>query len=109
MWWLSLAIGLCAVASIVLAIRGSWLAARKVARAAVFTTLALLPVELGLLIYGFGQVATADSSSKATMLAKAISCGMNCSLPAFPGGVAAVVVWALSNKRLRAAAASTAA
>lgn len=102
MWCLSLAIGISAVASVALAIGGRWVLARKLARASVFGTLALLSLGALLLICGLGQVAGADSSLKAALLAEAIASAIHCSLPVLPSIVAAVVVWTLSNKRLPA-------
>lgn len=100
MWCLSLAIGISAVVSVAWAIGGRWLLARKLARASVFGTLALLSLGVFLLIFGLGYVADPDPASKAGLLAEFIICALNGSLIVLPSIVAAVVVWILSNKRL---------
>lgn len=102
LWWLSGAVALSAAVGVVFATRRRWLPARTWARAAVFGSLALPPLDVGWMIYGFSQVADAESMSKAAVLARAISCGLNCSVLVVPSFVAALVVRTVSRRRLRA-------
>jgi hypothetical protein len=69
MWCLSLAIGLSAVVSVAWAIGGRWLLARKVARASVFGTLALLSLGVLFVFFGLGSVAAPDPACRGWLLA----------------------------------------
>ena len=88
-------------ASVVAAIAKRWSVARELARLAVLTAVALVPVGVVLLAVSFNVVANADATGKATMLARGISTAMNCFAPIIPAVLGGIPVWIIASQRSR--------
>ena len=88
-------------ASVVAAIAKKWSVARELARFAVVTAVALVPVGVVLLVVSYNLVANADARSKATLLARGISTAMNCFAPIIPAVLAGIPVWVIASQRSR--------
>jgi len=95
--WLTWALAGTSLLSIGAALAGRWKLGKRAARTAVGSVLAY-PV---LIVLAFGNVADADASSKATMLAKGLSEAMNCGALAVLAAIAAAVVWIAAARRER--------
>jgi hypothetical protein len=84
-------------ASLVAALAKQWVVARELARFAVLTSVALIPVGVIVLLVAFNVVA--DAAEKSSLLAGGISTAMNCFAVIVPAVLAGIPVWIVAGQR----------